>query len=52
MTDKKKCYQCKRRNHKGFTLSLAPDTARFCSVECIDKYAVKYLKAEEKLNSL
>ncbi len=48
---KKKCHYCKRRNaNPNMWMSMAPDDARFCSVECIEKYARKKIELEEKAN--
>ena len=44
----KKCHYCKRKNSKGFTSSMAPDNAEFCSVDCIEKHADKKFRLEEK----
>lgn len=51
---KTKCKICQRvvKEGKGFTSSLAQDQVRFCSVECVQKYANKFFRLQERIDKL
>lgn len=47
----KKCHQCKRKNARGWTCSMAPDGVEFCSKVCVERYAKKKVALQEKADS-
>lgn len=52
VTGENKCHHCKKKNHRGWTCSLAPNGVFFCGEQCITRYVRKKLINEVSTKSL